>query len=621
MTRTENIPTSRSSPSWIPILSWGLLGVALVLGAWLRSRGLLWGLPESYYFDEEHFVKRALAFGTGDLNPHWFHKPAFFMYVLFIEYGIYYGVGSLTGLFSGTEDFAVSFFLDPGPFYLIGRSTVCCLGVGSIVLVHQLGWRLFSPLVGSIAALVFAVNPGAIEACKVVKADAPSAFLGLLSLVFLCHMLSAGEGSRKKRHDILAGFFAGLGTATKYYPMVLGLPLVLAHITREIRSGRRAFTPRILLGPFALLLGFFVGSPYNFLDSTWIQEAVVQRFLPVVGEGVAVQNDATYMNQGTIQAILDFGAVLLSADGMGMILGGLSLLGLVWFSVRGGAAGRILVSVTLFFSGLCVVFNPSYVEARHLAILYPILAVSVGFLFVDVGKKFFSGKAPWLAWSGVLLFGVIFSAVYVVRESAILLLPDARNLARTWFEAKVPAGSKVLLDEGHVKLRPTISNLQEHLAMAKKLQQDEEDQAFTRHLPRYYNFLLLAAEKDPSPRYDIVNFYHPWWKKREEGEGAMNFVRGQDRRMGNPVLQRGVNDLDFYLERGYRYVVTKSDVYKKYLKEPMASDFPSFNRFYRSMEDRLELIKQFGSSGSRICVFRLPQEDPKEEERSGDERD
>ena len=76
-----------------------LLGALAVLafGAAVRLWGVQHDLPHSYYPDEVHFVQRAVAFGSGDLNPHWFHKPALYMYLLFLEYGVYYCAGLLLG--------------------------------------------------------------------------------------------------------------------------------------------------------------------------------------------------------------------------------------------------------------------------------------------------------------------------------------------------------------------------------------------------------------------------------------------------------------------------------------------------------------------------------------------
>ena len=72
-----------------------VIGVATAMRVW----GLFHDLPFSFYGDELHFIKRSMALGAGDLNPHWFHKPAFLMYMFAFFYGIYYLVGALFGRF------------------------------------------------------------------------------------------------------------------------------------------------------------------------------------------------------------------------------------------------------------------------------------------------------------------------------------------------------------------------------------------------------------------------------------------------------------------------------------------------------------------------------------------
>ena len=79
------------------------------LAAGIRLWGLFHDLPFSYFGDELHFMKRSAALGTGDLNPHWFHKPALLMYVLAFVDGLYYLVGRLTGQFDSTAAFGAAF--------------------------------------------------------------------------------------------------------------------------------------------------------------------------------------------------------------------------------------------------------------------------------------------------------------------------------------------------------------------------------------------------------------------------------------------------------------------------------------------------------------------------------
>ncbi|MFP5288112.1 MAG: hypothetical protein ACLGI9_20420, partial [Thermoanaerobaculia bacterium] len=134
------------------------LALVLLLAAALRLWGMLHDLPFSYYGDELHFMRRAMAIGTGDLNPHWFHKPAFLMYVLACVYGAYFLAGLLTGRFESTSEFGASFLFDPAPFLVLGRLVVVAFGVATVYLVYRIGRKVFDNAWAGIAgALVAAV--------------------------------------------------------------------------------------------------------------------------------------------------------------------------------------------------------------------------------------------------------------------------------------------------------------------------------------------------------------------------------------------------------------------------------------------------------------------------------
>ena len=82
---------------WIRV---SLIGI-LLLAFFVRVWGNKFGLPQLYYWDEPTVVNRAIRFGSGDLNPHFFYYPALYMYVLFIVSGGYFVFGKLTGRFLG----------------------------------------------------------------------------------------------------------------------------------------------------------------------------------------------------------------------------------------------------------------------------------------------------------------------------------------------------------------------------------------------------------------------------------------------------------------------------------------------------------------------------------------
>src|SRR5262245_9439517 len=96
-----------------------VLLLILALAAAVRLWGIRFGLPYVLYPDEALIVNHALAFGTGDLNPHDFVYPSLYMYVLFVAYGVTYAGGLALGVFGSTDDFIRLFFSDATVFYLV----------------------------------------------------------------------------------------------------------------------------------------------------------------------------------------------------------------------------------------------------------------------------------------------------------------------------------------------------------------------------------------------------------------------------------------------------------------------------------------------------------------------
>jgi len=82
----------------------------LLIGFSLRLWGVHFGLPHLYHADEPIVVNHALAYGTGDFNPHFFKIPPLVSYLLFICYGVFFVLGRAFGFFAGVQDFEFLFY-------------------------------------------------------------------------------------------------------------------------------------------------------------------------------------------------------------------------------------------------------------------------------------------------------------------------------------------------------------------------------------------------------------------------------------------------------------------------------------------------------------------------------
>lgn len=135
-----------------------ILFLVVLAGFLLRVWGIGFGLPELYHQDEPIVVNHAMAYGAGDLNPHYFALPPFLSYLLFALYGALYFFGRAAGMWAGTMEMALSFLKDPTVFYLAGRfASGVVPGTASVILTYFLARRFCGEGASLYAAAVMAL--------------------------------------------------------------------------------------------------------------------------------------------------------------------------------------------------------------------------------------------------------------------------------------------------------------------------------------------------------------------------------------------------------------------------------------------------------------------------------
>src|SRR5262249_32755740 len=101
---------------------WLMAALAIsVVALVLRLVGDAFGLPNHYHWDEPTIVNRAIRMGSGDLNPHFFYYPGLTFYLTFASEAALFAIGRVLHIYTSTDAFAVAYFTDSTPFYLVGR--------------------------------------------------------------------------------------------------------------------------------------------------------------------------------------------------------------------------------------------------------------------------------------------------------------------------------------------------------------------------------------------------------------------------------------------------------------------------------------------------------------------
>jgi len=572
----------------------GILLLAVVLRLW----GIWHGYPYSYYSDEEHFVKRALSFGSGDFNPHWFHKPAFYMYLLFFEYGLFYLIGKMSGFFHSVNDFAVFYIKNPGPFYVIGRATTTMFSVGSIVFCYLSASQLINRKAGLLSALVLTLSFGHVMVAKDVKADTPCMFFTIVSAYYLvCYMKD-----RRTKDIIVSAVFAGIGTATKYYSMVMLIPIFIALMTnftawnmKSISHGLKIFS----LCVFSFFFIYFVCSPFNFIDplgrkstfskinnlTTKINSTMFHLDGPIDKKINSPQNThhATRNHLSFVEGFKKY--VFELHKGMGYVIWLTLLIGLILVITNSNRMIFIFFLLPLVVAMVSIFLYPGYAQIRHQVILYPFLVLCSGVFFtkildlLTVHKKF--------GYSFLII--LIIPLYYIINFNIYISQDDSRNLAKAWIEAEIPSGSKILIDENGPRLNLSEKQIRKMLDKAHLANPEGQ---FTAHFGKYLEYQLIAVQNAIS--YDLHEIRFPWWRNFETNSGIQMLASERDKDMGNPLRPVGVEKYDYYIKNGFDYAIVISESYHRFfLNNQVSRNFPSFAKFYQDLFERGILVKEF----------------------------
>jgi hypothetical protein len=234
-----------------------ILLAALIVGFVFCLYGITWSQSHP---DDMAFRPLFLP-GKAPFNPGWFHKPPFhtyfnyFLSVLPIEI-----IGKIFHSSSERMEFAKLIW---------SRLLTSMLFLLSICVVFQIVAKAFGIFSARIVALVFATSAGFIANSHFLTSDIPVMFWMLLAFYFSFNILT-----RVKLSDyILAGFFTGIATATKYNGLAIGISIVVAHflscssnIIKSIDWDALLLRKKIYLSLSMVVVGFVVGNPFSVLD-------------------------------------------------------------------------------------------------------------------------------------------------------------------------------------------------------------------------------------------------------------------------------------------------------------------------------------------------------------------
>jgi hypothetical protein len=443
---------------------WKLL-LLLILGTALLARlwGIDYGLPYSYWTDEYHELMRAMQLGSGSFNLARTTKGGFYL-LLFVEYGFYYVVMKLTGFVASPAEFAEHFVRDPTMFYLIGRSTAAVFGCITVAAVFWFSRMAYSTAAGLTAALLLAVNVLHVDVSHRIGVDVPMTMFATISLCFAMRLATGG----RRLDYLMAALFAALATTTKLTGILLLLPLLIAHTYAVLRNGGgvlawiKSSDLWIAAGVFAAVL--LATNPGFALYTT------VGKHLPVLADADLDEIDAVAEQASADRPNLYVYYLNALLDSMGLPLFLASIAAVAYALWKRTPADWIIVSYALInYLVISGTSAETLYYPRYALPIVVVLAILAGRALSDVVRAL----PRWRPALAVIAVAVL--AAWPVSEAITanhaLTQVDTRTIAKDWFEANVPAGSRVLIEGGKtgpkretLQLRESRSSLEDRIA-------------------------------------------------------------------------------------------------------------------------------------------------------------
>jgi hypothetical protein len=500
-----------------------LIGAILVLGFILRVWGVHFGLPFLYHADEPVVVNHALAYGMGDLNPHFFNIPPLVSYLLFICCGVYCVAGWAAGIFHSVRDLELLFYSDPSSFYLIARGVFgVFLGTVSILALYRLVKRVAVPSTALWASFFLAVNFLHVRDSHYIYVDIPLVLVLLLGFGVFFRLAERSPGWRP---HLLAGAVIGLAAAVKYNGAFLAIPYLW--ICLRAVSWKR-WLPSCLLAFAAAAAAFVLLNPYALLDHAFFMKELAE-------QSAANQGGLPWLHHGTYSLAGAMGWPML-------ILAVLGTLKSLWS--RDARLQAMAVFVVAYYAVLCRFGQP---YDRYVLPLIPFMLAMAAALLAGIQER-----SKLLFWV-LIPFMVLPSLLKTVHWDRLMSRPDVRTVAKDWVETRIRSGSRLALDWGFYmpRLSFTKAQLEEKRRAAS---QGFHSGAKIRRLDA-----LLADPQEPS--YELY-----FLSDAPESQGFL---------FGDP---RVPYDLDLLKQKGVEYV---------FLIEALRPEDDPFFRALRLNADRV----------------------------------
>ena len=364
-----------------------------------------------------------------DFNPHTGGWPAFSFYFALACQMVFKAVWSVSHPGGNAKDFAEFFTTHVHHAFLLARIAGVLVGAASVYLTFRLGARLAGREAGLLGGALLALNPLHIQTSQHV---ADPNLLALLFVLLAALAMTRLAETGSERDAMVAGAMIGLAGACKYVPLILVIPLAVAHGRGFWRS--RAYGMAMV----AVAVALFVATPFTFLDwKTTLRDIGTQRsalFSDWVGQTSFPFSLPTYITVSLPHAM-----------GWVAYLLGLVGLGLLWRRGRAAQAVALIPGVMVLANGAL-----KAAQERYMLVAMPVLFIAAALAAIEAGR-WLASRPAWrraavLAPALLALTAAAWPLPEYVGLRRALALPDTRHVVRRWILQNIPATAPMAVE-------------------------------------------------------------------------------------------------------------------------------------------------------------------------------
>jgi 4-amino-4-deoxy-L-arabinose transferase-like glycosyltransferase len=418
------------------LLILAILAIALGLRMW----GLWFGFPDYFRPDEEYFANSVASMDRGDLNPHFFYYPHFYMYFNLVIWRGYVFARLLLNKYYPPHGIQQLYNAIPHILYLLGRLSSVVFGSLTVLMLYLFGKRFYGAGVGLLAAFFLAINPTHVLNSHFYKSDIATAFFILLALYFMAAYIEHG----RIKDFIVGGIISGVAAASNYYGGFLLAPLIVAKFFRTHKEKKKLYTPfttwEIYVVPLLAGVVFILLSPYLFIDfHNFLKDFHRMLFADRVNLFHALRLEG-FRAYSFLHPLL-YGIRFCVRYEMGLFMTFFCIAGFIYLLFKPEhKTYLILFFLVLFYYTMAT--GKAIFMRYHLPII-PILCLIAAIVVVKLAKL--AGHNLLAVLLTIFFAGALAAEPLwnTIQSDRLLSQRDTRTLAREWMHQNLPSNARI----------------------------------------------------------------------------------------------------------------------------------------------------------------------------------